>query len=122
MPKRILLILTICYTLVLAVFSLAAITSLPELGTNYDDKIFHIFAYVILVLLWYFTLHRLKIANPIFIAALVSVVYGIIIEVLQGQFTVVRSLDILDILANCIGITMATFFIIIRNRRIVKKL
>lgn len=122
MPKRILLILTICYTLVLAVFSLAAITSLPELWTNYDDKIYHIFAYVILVLLWYFTLHRLKIANPIFIAALFSVIYGIIIEVLQGQFTVVRSLDILDILANCIGVTMATFFIIIRNRRIVKKL
>ena len=112
MPKNIVLILAIGYTIVLAIVSLMAITSPLNIGTNYDDKIFHIFAYAILVLLWYFTLHRLKIANPIFIAALFSVIYGIILEVLQGQFTVVRSLDILDILANCIGIRRAKFFII----------
>ena len=122
MPKNIVLILAIGYTIVLAIVSLMAITSPLNIGTNYDDKIFHIFAYAILVLLWYFTLHRLKIANPIFIAALFSVIYGIILEVLQGQFTIVRKLDILDVFANCIGVMIASFFIIIRNRTIVKNL
>ena len=122
MPKKLLLITAICYTLILAVFSIATITSLPQIGTNYDDKIFHIFAYGILFLLWYFTLLRLKIAKSIFIAALFSVVYGIILEVLQGQLTVVRHLDVLDALANCIGVIIATLFIIIRKKTIVKNL
>jgi VanZ family protein len=120
--KRALLILTICYTLVIAILSLMNIKSLPKLGSNFDDKIFHALAYGLLVLLWYFTLYRLKIAKPIFITALFSIIYGIILEVLQGQLTIVRSMDILDVLANCIGVAIASLFIIIRNRRIVKNL
>ena len=122
MPKKIVLILAIGYTIVLAIVSLMAITSPLNIGTNYDDKIFHIFAYGILFILWYFALLRLKTTMPIFKAALFSVIYGIIIEVLQGQFTIVRKLDILDVLANCIGVMIASFFIIIRNRTIVKNL
>ena len=122
MHKRVLLILTICYTLVIAVLSLVNIKSLPKLGSSFDDKIFHALAYGVLALLWYFTLNRLKIAKPIFITALGSIIYGIILEVLQGQLTIVRSLDILDVLANSIGVTTALLFITIRNRRIVKNL
>ena len=122
MPKKIVLILAIGYTIVLAIVSLMAITTPLNIGTNYDDKIFHIFAYGILFILWYFALLRLKTTMPIFKAALFSVIYGIIIEVLQGQFTIVRKLDILDVLANCIGVMIASFFIIIRNRTIVKNL
>jgi len=120
--KRVLLILAICYTIVIAVLSLANIKSLPKLGSSFDDKIFHALAYGVLALLWYFTLNRLKIAKPIFITALGSIIYGIILEVLQGQLTIVRSLDILDVLANSIGVTTALLFITIRNRRIVKNL
>lgn len=122
MNKRVLLILAICYTIVIAVLSLVNIKSLPKLGSSFDDKIFHALAYAMLFLLWYFTLNRLRIANLIFITALFSIIYGIILEVLQGQLTIVRSLDILDVLANCIGVTIALLFIIIRNRRIVKNL
>ncbi|MBN4046913.1 VanZ family protein [bacterium AH-315-P13] len=122
MHKRVLLILTICYTLVIAVLSLVNIKSLPKLGSSFDDKIFHALAYGTLVLLWYFTLNHLKITKPIFLSALFSIIYGIILEVLQGQLTIMRSLDILDVLANCIGVTIAFLFIIIRNKRIVKNL
>lgn len=122
MHKRVLLILTICYTLVIAVLSLVNIKSLPKLGSSFDDKIFHALAYGVLALLWYSTLNRLKIAKPIFITALVSIIYGIILEVLQGQLTIVRSLEMLDVLANCIGVIIALLFIIIRNKRIVKNL
>ncbi|MCK5400283.1 MAG: VanZ family protein [Flavobacteriaceae bacterium] len=122
MPKRILLILAVCYTLFIAIFSLIPIAPLPELGSNFDDKIFHILAYGFLFILWYFTLHSLKVAKPIFYAILFSIIYGIILEVLQGQLTTIRNLDVLDILANCIGVTISSLFIIIKNRTIVKNL
>jgi len=120
--KRILLTITICYTLVLTFFSLASFSSIPEIGTGYDDKILHCLAYGLLFLLWYFTLNSLKIAKPIFIAIIVSLVYGIIIEVLQGEFTTDRQLDVFDALANLIGIVFAALFIVFRNRRIIKNL
>jgi len=121
-PKKVILLLAIGYTIVLTVFSLIAIKSLPKLGTNYDDKIFHALAYGLLVLLWYFTLNSFKKVKPIFIAALCSIIYGIIIEVLQGQLTMVRNFDILDVFANCIGVIIASLFLVIRNRTIVKNL
>ena len=122
MSKKALLLIAICYTLVLLVFSLITINSLPKLGSNYDDKIFHVLAYIFLVLLWHFTLHSLKIPKAIFIAVLFSISYGIIIEVIQGQLTTVRNFDLLDVLANCIGVAIASLFIMIRNRIIVKNL
>ncbi|MCF6295234.1 MAG: VanZ family protein [Flavobacteriaceae bacterium] len=122
MSKKILLIFAISYTLVLAILSLINVGSLPRLGSNFDDKIFHALAYGLLVLLWYFTLHSFKKVKPIFIAALCSIIYGIIIEVLQGQLTMVRNFEILDILANCIGVIIASLFLVIRNRTIVKNL
>jgi len=120
--KKALLVLAVCYTLVLTVFSLVSIKSLPKLGSSFDDKILHVFAYTILVLLWYFTLYGLKKAKPILIAVCFSILYGIIIEVLQGQLTTVRNFDILDILANCMGIAIGTLFILIKNRTFVKNL
>lgn len=122
MLKKYLLVLTFFYTLVLAFVSLISISSLPEIGTSYDDKIFHSIAYGILFLLWYFTLNSLKVAKPIINAIIFSLIYGIIIEVLQGQLSVSRQLDVFDVLANFIGITIAAIFIIIRNRTIVKDL
>ena len=122
MPKKPLLVLTIFYTLVLAFFSLASFSSVPAIGTSYDDKIIHCIAYGILFLLWYFTLKSLKSAKPIFSAIIFSLIYGIIIEVLQGQLTTERQFDVFDALANFIGIMIAAIFIIIRNRRIVKNL
>lgn len=114
MPKKVLLLLAICYTLGLAVLSLVTI-GLPKLGTNYDDKIFHTLAYGLLALIWYFTLYKLKIAKPIFIAALASIIYGIIIEALQGLLATGRNLDMLDVLANSIGVIIVVLFIKIRS-------
>ena len=122
MPKKLWLILAICYTITLTVYSLINIDSLPELGTDYDDKIIHVLAYGLLNLLWYLTLQDLKIVKPVFIAALLSIIYGIILEVLQEQLTYARSLDIIDVLANSIGVVIVSIFIIVRNKTRVKNL
>jgi VanZ family protein len=121
-PKKLWLIIAICYTIILTIYSLINIDSLPELGTDYDDKIIHVLAYGLLNLLWYFTLQKVKVTKPVFIAALLSIIYGIILEVLQGQLTYARSLDMLDVLANSIGVVIVSVFIIIRNKTRVKNL
>ncbi len=114
--------LAISYTIALTIISLINVNDFPKLGVDYEDKIFHVLAYGLLNLLWYYTLRNLKIVRPVFMAMVLSLIYGIILEVLQGQLTVTRNLDIIDILANSIGVTIVSLFIVIRNKTIVKKL
>ena len=118
MTKKLVIIVTFCYTLSIAIISLISSPKLPKLGTNWDDKIFHAFAYLLLVVLWYIAGHYLKIAKPLFVAALFSIIYGIIIEVLQEQFTIARQLDVFDIFANCAGVLMATLGIMLKKTNI----
>ena len=114
--------LAISYTIALTIISLINVNDFPKLGVDYEDKIFHVFAYGLLNLLWFYTLRNLKVVRPVFIAMVLSLIYGIILEVLQGQLTITRNLDIIDILANSIGVTIVSLFIVIRNKTIVKKL
>ena len=115
MPKKLVIIVTFCYTLSIAIFSLISSAKLPKLGTNWDDKIFLAFAYLLLVVLWYFAGHYLKFARPLLVATLFSIIYGIIIEVLQEQFTIARQLDVFDIFANCVGVLIATLGIVLKK-------
>ena len=114
--------LAISYTIALTILSLINLNDFPKLGVDYEDKIFHVLAYGLLNLLWFYTLRNLKIVRPVFKAMVLSLIYGIILEVLQGQLTITRNLDIIDILANSIGVTIVSLFIVIRNKTIVKKL
>ncbi len=119
--KKLLVIATI-YTITLAVLSLVSNDSIPYFGTNYEDKIYHLLAYGLLNVLWYKVLVNLKINNPILIAFTVSIIYGIIIEVLQGQFTLARDPSVLDIIANSIGVTIGSLFLVIKSKTIDKKI
>nr|WP_239000274.1 VanZ family protein [Hyunsoonleella ulvae] len=73
---------------------------------EYGDKIFHFLAYALLCFLWY-TVFYFKQNKPrkkaVLSAILLSVIYGIIIEALQGTITSHRSLDVYDALANSLG-------------------
>ncbi len=114
--------LAISYTIALTIISLINVNDFPKLGVDYEDKIFHVLAYGLLNLLWFYALRNLKIVRPVLMAMVLSLIYGIILEVLQGQLTITRNLDIIDILANSIGVTIVSLFIVIRNKTIVKKL
>ena len=122
MYKKGWLLLAICYTVVLTIFSLINIDSLPELGSDYDDKIYHVLSYGLLNLLWYLVLQNFSIIKSVFIASLGSIIYGIILEVLQEQLTFARNLDLIDVLANSIGVAVVSLFIIIRHKTHVKNL
>ena len=54
------------------------------------------------------------------ILVLFSIVFGIIIEVLQGSLTATRDSDIQDVFANTLGAVVASLIIGIKNKYVLK--
>jgi VanZ family protein len=120
--KRVFLFLALIYSVALAAISLVKNDGLPYFGTNYEDKIYHLLAHGILCFLWYKALENQKIKHPIVVALIISIIYGIIIEVLQGQLTTTRDASIGDIVANMAGAVVISLILTIRRKTIVKNL
>jgi len=119
MFKQFSLLATILYTILLAIASFIKLEDMPEVEVDFGDKIFHFIAYALLFFLWYnvffyFFLkpHRVAILN----AMIFSVVFGIIIEVLQGILTTHRSFDIYDAIANSSGTLIVAILISVYNK------
>ncbi|MFD2291380.1 VanZ family protein [Mariniflexile gromovii] len=124
MLKKIVLLISILYTVALAAVCLIKLNNLPDVGVSFGDKIFHLLAYTMLTLLWYYTLfYTVKFENKkaLMYAASFSIVFGIIIEVLQGTVTASRSADIYDVMANTIGVFLAVVILFIKNLITIKK-
>jgi VanZ family protein len=119
--KIVLLFVALGYSITLAVLSLVSNDTLPNLGTNYDDKVYHLLAYALLTFLWFKVFTNFKTSKPILLAFIISIVFGIIIEVLQEEFTIARDPSIMDVLANSIGVAIVSLILLMRNSTIVKK-
>jgi len=123
--KKSVLVITILYSLALAAVCLIKIDDLPKLEVSNADKIFHALSYVVLTFLWYATFHvcfRLKKTKALTYGAGISIIFGIIIEVLQAVFTTTRHSDIFDVFANSLGVLFTATVILLKNRITVKKL
>ncbi len=84
-------------------------------GYNPTDKMLHGFAYFILTLLWlfYYLMKNARISNfkwKFFNISVLVIVFGMLIEVLQGVLTRYRHPDWADVLANSIGVFIAFLF------------
>lgn len=68
-------------------------------------------AYFGLAVLWMmyaiFSYSRTSVLRKVVLVSIVSIIFGIFIEVLQDRLTTYRQLDLHDILANCIGVISA---------------
>ena len=113
---------TVIYTIAIAVLSLAHLTELPELNTGVDDKIAHFILYAGLCLFWFMSLYVLKAKSSLLIASLLSIVFGGVIEVLQGVVSIYRTTDIFDFVANCLGVLTIALVIYTKKEVIIKKL
>jgi len=110
------LLLSILYTFALTVLSLIKLDldDVEENIPSFSDKIFHFLAYVIFTWLWFnaffyhFNFNKIK---SILLSILVSVTFGIVIEVLQHLITTTRGFDILDIFANILGVIISAILI-----------
>ena len=113
---------TIVYTISIGVLSLAHLTKVPELNTGFDDKIAHFVLYAGLCLFLFMSFHLLKSKSSLLLASLISIVYGSIIEVLQGIVSIHRTTEVFDLVANCLGVFVMALIINTKKEVIVKKL
>ncbi|QQX77906.1 MULTISPECIES: VanZ family protein [Aequorivita] len=87
---------------------------MPKIEFSGIDKIVHSTIHFILINLWllfiYFKNGFLIKTRWILILLFSILLYGIVIEILQDQFTVSRKADILDVAANFTGSLLGIFF------------
>lgn len=109
----------------LALVCLMPLKKIPNVGVSFADKIFHSLTYVVLTFLWfgtfYFQFKKGKIKAIVY-ATIISIIFGIIVEVLQGVFTATRQADVYDVLANSLGVLFAVSLLLLKNINTVKKL
>ncbi len=104
------------------VASLVSMKNMPTIQVPGKDKSVHFLFYFVLTLLWNFALQR-KFKNDSlkYIIVIFVIIYGIIIEVLQGTLTKYRQPDLYDAIANLGGALVALIIIISLNSKIFKK-
>jgi len=124
MQKRILnywkdksLWVALLYTLFILMMSLVNSASISIKGFTLSDKILHLSAYFILMWVWMMYFKKKSIEQKDFLLLLILTYFGIIIEFLQKYFTLTRTQDLNDVVANGIGliIGLVTFKIFIER-------
>lgn len=124
MLKKSALVLALIYSVALTFVSLVKLNNVPDIGVSFGDKIFHFLAYCLLTFLWFFAFlfnFNFKNKRAIILAAILSVIFGIIIEVLQETITVSRAMDIYDVVANTSGVLLTVIILAINKDIDVKK-
>ncbi len=123
--KRFSFLIATLYSLALAIVSLIQLKNMPDVGVSFGDKIFHFLAYSVLAFLWFSALFfkfKLNITRAIVYSALFSIIFGIILEALQGSATTYRSSDVYDAIANTLGVLFTVLILLASKRILVKKL
>lgn len=121
MLKKQIVYITVFYSLALTVVCLIPSNKLPDVEVSFADKIFHSITYLVLTFLWFYSfVYRFKIERmkALIYASVISVAFGIIIEVLQEILTETRSADLLDVLANSLGVFMAACSLLLKKQKL----
>ena len=123
MLKTYFFVITVLYSIALTVVCLIDLNGVIEVKISFGDKIFHSLSYVVLTVLWYYTFYynfKFNKGKALIYAVVISIIFGIVIEVLQGTVTTYRSSDIIDVYANSLGAILAAVVIGIKNKYILK--
>jgi VanZ family protein len=77
---------------------------MPKFSSTYNgsDKLYHGIAYSTLAICWLFSFYKRPKAK--YIIVILCILYGILLEVLQGTLTNYRTADYFDMLANLLGV------------------
>lgn len=103
--------LAIGWTLVIAVLCLVSFKKLPSVKLAEADKYVHAAFHGIFTLLWFAYLRNIA-SKPLLKVFLGSLLYGGLIEILQGAFTATRKADFQDIAANTFGALVAVMILL----------
>lgn len=120
MPKKsVFLLLLVLWLVLITTLSLISLNSFSKVQINGGDKYVHfIFYFVLTGLLILNLMSKFNFRKAVFISAISAVIYGIIIEVLQGVVTTYREPEIIDILFNSLGCIFAAFLMIKNHKRL----
>ena len=103
------LFIAIFYTISITIGSLVKSDVIAIEIVSISDKTIHFIAYFFLMLSWLYVFFKKKSFSKnvkfIFIGC---IVFGIIIEILQGVTTTYRTLSFLDVAANTLGVLFAS--------------
>lgn len=107
------------WTGVILFFCLVKSSNLPAISVLYLDKAVHVFFHFVFTILWFlFFKKKMDTSNmyrPLVVSFLFSFFLGTAIELMQHFFTVTRSADLMDELANLSGATLAVVLIVVVN-------
>ena len=79
----------------------------PKLLFKHADKVMHLTAYFVLTTSWLFAfMHLMNLRTKVIICSLV-LLYGVLMELLQGYLTTYRQPEFLDFVANTVGVLIA---------------
>jgi len=106
---------TLAYMTIITIISLSNLDNAPKFQFVHVDKLIHCLIYFIFYLLVFNTTKIYKLKNSLTISITFSVGFGILIEVCQPIFTLNRQFEILDILANTVGVFLMVTLISSRN-------
>ena len=106
---------TLAYMTIITIISLSNLDNAPKFQFVHVDKLIHCLIYFIFYLLVFNTTKIYKLKNSLTISIIFSVGFGILIEVCQPIFTLNRQFEILDILANTVGVFLMVTLISSRN-------
>ncbi|WP_198295209.1 MULTISPECIES: VanZ family protein [unclassified Winogradskyella] len=117
--RKVCLFVALTYTIVLLYFSLGdADAVLPETNIKFQDKILHFVAYLGLSVLWGYYALLFNTKNAILYSFIATLIFGIILELVQEAINPLRNYDILDLVANCIGVLVGTIVVVYYVRKL----
>jgi VanZ family protein len=114
--KNTTLSLAIGWTFLILVLCLVKFNKLPAVQVSGADKYVHFTFHFTFTLLWGFY-NRLRLGQWVLKSSLIivclSIVYGILIEILQETLTKTRKADVMDVAANAAGAITALLVIVL---------
>jgi len=122
--KRLSFVVSNLYTLILTALSLIKLNNVVKHLPSFNDNFAHLLAHFIFVILWFIVFYykfNIKYYKALAIAALLSLGYGILMELLQGWITATRQSEYNDVCANVIGMMFAVLFLASFKQRVLKK-
>lgn len=103
-----------------AYFCLTPSNTFPTVSISYLDKLVHGCFHFVFTLFWFLffkkQLNIPKVSKPLGLSLVLSVFFGIGIEIMQEIFTTSRRGDIVDVLANIAGAILAVCVILIFSK------
>jgi VanZ family protein len=119
-PKQFYFWAALTWTGLIVFFCLIKSSDIPAIQITNLDKVVHSFFHLVFTSLWFFffkkQINSLSIFKPLVVSFMLSIFFGIAIEIAQALFTTTRKGDLFDVLANLSGATLAVCIILLFNK------